>query len=206
MPLCSPMVHQKGCIQTQQVSRLNRCSIEGTCGGLCVQCVQSAGQTHFGMAKNNNRQSHIRKAFLWRFTWGCLPSICTISHDKHASGQPALLYLTSLVPYHTIHTLLASLLFRAICRVGQKRMYKQYLTAYLVFSLPTMPCIHRMYINIFLTDPSYMLYGQDGPTANHQNLIKLKKNIFSARGGRTRAFGCEMRFWQYVSLARSCAF
>jgi hypothetical protein len=116
------------------------------------------------------------------------------------------LYLTSLVPYHTIHTLLASLLFRAICRVGQKRMYKQYLTAYLVFSLPTMPCIHRMYINIFLTDPSYMLYGQDGPTANHQNLIKLKKNIFSARGGRTRAFGCEMRFWQYVSLARSCAF
>ena len=94
MPLCSPMVHQKGCIQTQQVSRLNRCSIEGTCGGLCVQCVQSAGQTHFGMAKNNNRQSHIRKAFLWRFTWGCLPSICTISHDKHASGQPALLYLT----------------------------------------------------------------------------------------------------------------
>ena len=111
MPLCSPMVHQKGCIQTQQVSRLNRCSIEGTCGGLCVQCVQSAGQTHFGMAKNNNRQSHIRKAFLWRFTWGCLPSICTISHDKHASGQPALLYLTSLVPYHTIHTLLASLLF-----------------------------------------------------------------------------------------------
>jgi len=34
----------------------------------------------------------------------------------------------------------------AIHRVGQDRMFTPYMTVYLVISLPTIPCIHRIYI------------------------------------------------------------
>jgi hypothetical protein len=41
-----------------------------------------------------------------------------------------------------------------VCKVGQNRIYTPYMTVYLVVSLPKIPCIHR--INIDLANPKSM--------------------------------------------------